>query len=252
MKIYAWLCGMTLLLVGISTTPAQEAPDTCDECHQDAGLRLTHPRLYDYYREWQGSKHASAGVACHDCHGGDPKATEARAAHGVHMRPTDPESPVFHNNVPATCGRCHQAVYRHFVTSAHSQRLDDGTRLAPNCGTCHGTMRASVDQQFLAPTCNTCHDGTKLPDVTPQARRVLQHLKIARAYLGWTSLYYEEKGQPEKMRPVREQYQRVADGWHRFQLDQTEQESAKLLSQLEALLKEAWAQRKQATPTPAD
>lgn len=45
-----------------------------------------------------------------------------------------------------------------------------------------------------------------LRDVTPQAKRISQRLKIAKAYLGWTSLYYEDQGKPEKMRLLQQGY----------------------------------------------
>ena len=215
---------------------------SCTECHQDPDWRIKNRKLYDYYHQWEGSIHDEAGVVCSDCHGGDPEATQKEAAHGMHIDPADRESPVHYQNLATTCGGCHQAVYQNFVASTHYRKLkqDDA---APHCGTCHGAMNAQVEHQFINPICDTCHDGQALPDVTPQARRILHQLKVAKAYLGWTHLYYAEKGEPHKMDRLQRQFTQIADAWHQFKLDTTEEESKELLIELQGVLKKARAEQ---------
>ena len=233
------------LSLAAPVSAATDAGEVCLNCHKDPRLRVTNRPLYEYYQDWTKSKHKEAGVSCIHCHGGDATADamdKEKAHRGVFL-PSNAESRVYYRNLPETCGQCHENVLNHFTASKHYRRLqkDDD---APHCATCHGSMNARVDQQLVNPSCGTCHDREALPDVLTDARIILRNLKIAKAYLGWTTLYYDEIGQDEKMVPLRKQYQRIADAWHRFRLTETEKDSADLLAALEASFRQAWQERK--------
>ena len=154
----------------VSEVPHSEklARVTCTKCHEDA------------VGAYNNSIHASArrnsadspAAMCTDCHG----------SHAI-LGPKDPESPVYHFNLPATCGKCHADqkiidkarikvgnVPAMFHDSIHGQALEkSGLVVAPNCATCHGNheiRRASdpqsrVNHANIPTTCGTCHQGIK-------------------------------------------------------------------------------------------
>ena len=98
--------------------------------------------LYDasVHAEARRAQAQSVAAACKDCHG----------THEI--RPVkDPDSPTYHLNLPATCGRCHGNaeiirkgriaigdVVAQFQDSIHGQALaKSGLTVAPNCRDCH-------------------------------------------------------------------------------------------------------------------
>ena len=226
--------------------------DACLDCHKDPTLRIKNRRLYDYYNEWTQSSHKLAGVSCSDCHGGDPTvpSIDKETAHAGVFLPTDSQSSVYYKNLPATCGQCHEKVFDHFITSRHFRKLQKEAE-APHCATCHGSMNSRIYYTSIVDsTCQTCHKEEDLADVASQARNILQHLKIAQAYLGWTTLYYESKGQPERMKDLNERYQRIADAWHRFDLDASQKDSVDFLHDLDGIFQTAWAEKNPGKPLP--
>jgi hypothetical protein len=118
----------------------------CIQCH---GAQTG--RLGDPVKLWRNSIHAANGIACNDCHGGDPKdlvnaMSPARGFLGV---PKDV-------NIPAFCGRCHIGVEKDYRISAHGRALGKG---GPTCVTCHGNhlvVKASLDI-INEKTCTQCH-----------------------------------------------------------------------------------------------
>ena len=149
---------------------------TCGQCHADA------------QEAYARSKHAIArhnGVAaagCQDCHGG---------AHEV-MAGGDPKSPVNHENIPYTCGRCHGQKFlmesrgqstQPFVSyqeSVHGRATEKGSEKAAVCTDCHGAhdIMAANDAKspiykFNVPTtCGKCHtdiDDTFMKSIHGQA-----------------------------------------------------------------------------------
>ena len=124
----------------------------CGECHDE-------PEVLDHYL---GSVHArallkaglsDAAPSCSDCHG----------THGV-AKVDSPESKVSRQNVPTTCGSCHQGVLREWEKmSAHGQAWREGDEDAPVCTTCHATHEivrpAQATQRLKFPTnCGGCHE----------------------------------------------------------------------------------------------
>jgi formate-dependent nitrite reductase cytochrome c552 subunit len=100
---------------------------------------------------WKGSIHAENGIACNDCHGGDPRdaANAMKKERGFLGVPT-------YNDVPEFCGRCHVGVLKDYLVSGHGRAL---TRGGPNCVICHGSHRivkASLDL-INEKSCSRCH-----------------------------------------------------------------------------------------------
>jgi cytochrome b subunit of formate dehydrogenase len=135
---------------------------TCEQCHADA------------QHAWAGSLHAQASKAgkipattCEDCHGD---------AHQI-VPASDPASPVSHNNIPATCGRCHGQKFlmesngrsaQPFISyqeSVHGRAVESGSTQAAVCTDCHSAHEIlpannpkSQIYKFNVPnTCGKCH-----------------------------------------------------------------------------------------------
>jgi len=134
---------------------------TCAQCHAKEETAYSH----SYH-----AKATSTGMPaanCQDCHGG---------AHEV-LAGGDPKSPVNHENIPYTCGRCHGQKFlmekngqstQPFVSyqeSVHGQATENGSQKAAVCTDCHGTHailpandQSSPIYKFNVPaTCGKCH-----------------------------------------------------------------------------------------------
>jgi hypothetical protein len=141
-----------LLLVMLMTGPgaasnvlAQEEI-VCIHCHSSMPGRLGEP-----VKLWRDSIHAANGIACNDCHGGDPKdvANAMSPARGFLGAPKETAIPDF-------CGRCHVGVKKDYLQSAHGKALGKG---GPTCVTCHSNhlvLKANLDI-INEKNCSKCH-----------------------------------------------------------------------------------------------
>lgn len=143
---------------------------SCVTCHGDAGGDLGRP-----VDEWKRSIHARVGVGCADCHGGNPRASEATdamsPAAGFVARPSA-------RAVPELCARCHADPARmrpynlrtdqlsEYKTSVHGKLLfGKGDARVAVCTSCHGVHEirppddplSSVNHLKVPETCGTCH-----------------------------------------------------------------------------------------------
>jgi predicted CXXCH cytochrome family protein len=150
----------------------------CARCHSDpAIMHEFNPSLpTDQLAKFKDSPHGRTLLEKHD-----DRAPSCVSCHGVHgIRPAkDPQSKVYAQRVPETCGACHAdpkimagftradgsampttqlAEYR---TSVHGHALlDRGDLGAPACNTCHGNHAASppgVAQ--VSRSCSLCHSA---------------------------------------------------------------------------------------------
>jgi hypothetical protein len=160
----------------VAIAPAIGLPDTCIDCHTDMPEPLNTP-----VEGMKTDVHATAGLGCADCHGGDPTDPEDSSMDekkGFVGKPAPAD-------VPAFCGRCHAdgsymrrfnpslatdqlAQYR---TSVHGQRLVKGDTKVATCISCHGVhgilpgsdARSPVYKANVATTCAGCHaDGARM------------------------------------------------------------------------------------------
>lgn len=141
--LYLSIC-MTTAACAADLPPQTE--NVCIQCHGAQQGRLGEPVTL-----WRGSIHAANGVACNNCHGGDPKdAVNAMSpARGFLGVPKE-------NDIPAFCGRCHVGVFKDYTESAHGRALGKG---GPTCVTCHGNhlvVKASLDI-INEKNCGGCH-----------------------------------------------------------------------------------------------
>lgn len=141
--------------------PDNPKPVTCSGCHADASTAVA------------SSVHAKVGkLPCLNCHGADP--------HSI-VAVSDPKSPVFALNIPATCGQCHgntkagkdaklENVYTPYSDSIHGFGIaKDGLLVSATCVSCHGSHgilssdnpKSRVNRANVPDTCGSCHVGVR-------------------------------------------------------------------------------------------
>jgi hypothetical protein len=216
--------------VGTAASPAGAggvtSGDSCVDCHGDPGLRVTDPRLFDYFQKWRVSPHAAVGVSCAGCHGGDPTASEKAAAHGT----GDIRSATDFRHVPETCGQCHGDMYEAYVKSHHYELLmaDEKAGAGPNCVTCHGSLDAmALTVTTVDAVCGHCH--TQEPSIGRRAEALLRDLDVISAYARFVRL----RGSPETIeqsnRTLEPVIRNLVIEWHAFDLDAIEARTDSLL-----------------------
>ena len=149
----------------------------CAQCHADAQEAYAHS-VHGIARQ----SGAPAAAGCQDCHGG---------AHEV-LPPGDPKSPVNHENIPYTCGRCHGQKFlmesrgetaQPFISyqeSVHGRATEKGSQKAAVCTDCHGAHQILAANDSKSPiykfnvpaTCGKCHadiDNTFMQSIHGQA-----------------------------------------------------------------------------------
>jgi hypothetical protein len=171
--------GLAALALSVTAARAQQRQPTnqCVACHS----RLPDSTGAGHgFGAWRNSTHAAAGVTCDACHGGDPSAPDAAAAHRGVTRSSEPSSRVYFSRIPETCGRCHAAEAAYFRSSIHYARLESDGR-GPNCVTCHGSMATKVlTPDHVLETCTACHAAGGVAPVG-KAREAARVLALVRA-----------------------------------------------------------------------
>jgi predicted CXXCH cytochrome family protein len=160
-----------VVLLTFSPAPAQKK-NSCIDCH----LKLDDQRLSAPAKLFEHDVHRGRGLACNDCHGGDPNADTSEAAKdsmkGYLGKPRTVD-------IPAYCGKCHSDANlmkrfnpslrvdqeKEYYTSVHGQLLNTGETKVATCISCHTVhgIRAvndplsSVYPLNVADTCAKCH-----------------------------------------------------------------------------------------------
>ena len=136
----------------LTKTWSGEQPEVnfCIECHSSEKMK---PAFLDIAEQWKASWHAQNRIACHDCHGGDPKdPSMSMSPHrGFVGTPKYAEVPEF-------CGKCHIGILKHYLESDHGKALK-ATGRGPNCVTCHGShniQKANIEI-ISEQRCSKCH-----------------------------------------------------------------------------------------------
>jgi hypothetical protein len=150
----------------------------CARCHSDPAMmhEFNQALPTDQLAKFKESPHGHRLLDLHD-----DRAPSCVSCHGVHgIRPAkDPQSKVYAQRVPETCGTCHSnptimagitradgsplpttqlAEYR---TSVHGHALlDRGDLGAPRCNTCHGNHSATPPGiASVSRSCSICHSA---------------------------------------------------------------------------------------------
>jgi cytochrome b subunit of formate dehydrogenase len=141
---------------------------TCAHCHANTvEMRKFHLRQEDPIGSYETSVHGIAtlqknalnAAVCTDCHG----------SHDLH-KSTNPNSKLYWQRVPATCGKCHENVERTYVHSIHGKAAAQGLRDAPVCTDCHGEhgitsvklAGSRVSPEKIPETCAQCHAAKRI------------------------------------------------------------------------------------------
>jgi hypothetical protein len=131
-------------------------PRTCAQCHADAALAKRHNiQAGNVYQLYMDSIHGRAvtrsgllvSANCSDCHG----------SHGIKAH-TDPQSRVFRERIPETCGTCHAGIQKIYAASAH------GKSQAAVCTDCHSAhqirrVEGAPWQLDAIGECGQCHQA---------------------------------------------------------------------------------------------
>jgi len=126
----------------------------CVACHETEVLPISLGHSFD---DWRGSAHARGGVGCEKCHGGNPEASDAEAAHRGVLPASESGSLVNPVRLPATCGGCHAKQLAAFDATVHARQLKSRQGGA-TCSTCHGAMATSLPSpNELSLRCAVCH-----------------------------------------------------------------------------------------------
>ncbi len=176
-----WDCHGTHDIVAISNPRSRVDPanlaGTCQRCHTDVNIVKRHDVLRDApIKTYQNSVHGeptkiglSALATCIDCHAAVNEEGN-RTAHRI-LSPVNDKSPIYHFNIPQTCGGCHRAQTKDYLRGIHGQALLRGEVEAPVCTTCHGEHgivkkddpRSPVNPAHIAEqTCAPCHESAVL------------------------------------------------------------------------------------------
>ena len=134
-------------------------PTTCSKCHaNEAIINKAQIKAGNVPAHFQDSIHGRAlnksgllvAPNCATCHGN----------HEI-RRASDDKSRVNRNNIPKTCGTCHEGIRNVYETSVHAAALREGNPRAAVCIDCHTAHDTqAVGESFkmgLVKECGTCH-----------------------------------------------------------------------------------------------
>jgi len=241
------LYAIVLIVALAPSAPAAWEDNHCVTCHDSERLPIS---LGHSFEEWRASKHASAGVGCEKCHGGDPTVSDAKTAHQGVLPASETGSLVSPKRLPQTCGACHTKELQAYAGTVHARQVAQHGRGA-TCLTCHGSMATSLPSPTeLSTRCGACH---KKP---VQAQAALAVMATARIRLYRTNRTLETAKaadpawQADAMRrfhDLERTYRDVQLKWHTFDMDAVLRDAGALLK-LTKLLDEETAVKTQTRP----
>jgi cytochrome b subunit of formate dehydrogenase len=104
-------------------------PKACGDCHQKQIVKhLFHPNILK-----ASGKEKSTDVNCLNCHNNH-----------YPQNPQAPGSKWSSQNLPNSCGECHNKIKDKYMASEHHEAFEDGMLGAPNCLSCHKNPIARV------------------------------------------------------------------------------------------------------------
>ncbi len=212
-KLRILLFSSCMLAIAVNGFALSKEADTCMACHSDNSIAPTVDiSMMDYSKH--GSLdcslcHADAANLPHDaakmkadcstCHptevteysgsvhgkaiaAGDKEAASCVSCHGDGhsiIAAKDPSSPVYHVNLPATCGQCHSKgklssssnanvnnAFDIYTDSIHGKgAMKSGLLVSANCSDCHGSHAiqpksdpgSPINRANVTTTCGSCH-----------------------------------------------------------------------------------------------
>ncbi len=217
---------LIFLIFFIGMLPPCVTANSCETCHSTLGDQPVAGRAY---LEWQGTAHARSGVTCDKCHGGDPDKMVVMGAHRGVLDPSNPASPVYGENIPKLCGKCHLPQLKEFLRSKHYKAIHAGDHKVhgPTCVTCHGSMHTSVlSPENVAETCRRCHnpESNLLQQIPEEAHATLGLIFYAKNAIQWSAEFLrmaERRGYPVSkaasvLKEAERKYEASKVKWHSF------------------------------------
>ena len=148
----------------------KQTVELCSSCHSDNVKMKPYGIPTDQHALYLTSTHGKKLMQ------GDTRVAACGDCHGVHqiLGPGDPKSPVFRENIPATCGKCHEnaemmnaynvtsTVVSEYRASVHGRALlERHGQQSPECASCHGTHGAAPPGVGdVSKVCGQCHAKT--------------------------------------------------------------------------------------------
>ncbi len=148
---------------------AKDEIQMCGECHSDPVFMREYSVSVsvDQVTQYWTSKH---GIALQQGNGKDATCTDCHGVHGI-LSVDNPNSSVYHFNVPLTCSKCHSSErymagllsstdqYDDYVNSVHGVALlEQKDTFAPACNDCHGNHGVSPPEiRSIKEICGSCH-----------------------------------------------------------------------------------------------
>lgn len=188
-KRLLYLLGIIMVIIGTLASPVyadifdadEEKIDitgfegnSCAWCHSELGARLTAP-----VEGWNESIHKASGVACADCHGGDPEIFDMEAMDEDEAGFTGKPQ---RRDIPELCAKCHSSSSKmseygialdqlaKYKNSKHGRLLfEKNDKNVPTCVNCHGShnilkvkdRKSPVYYMNIPETCKKCHSDEK-------------------------------------------------------------------------------------------
>lgn len=156
---------------GAPAAAAKQAQEKiCLHCHLDSPeVRARVAPSAGFIASYEQSVHGKALLA------GDEKAANCVDCHGAHTvrKKTPGGAGTTGLDLEKICARCHTAIDKVFMKSAHGKALANGVREAPTCTTCHGEHGILKAQDPNSPVaagnvsqkvCTPCHASLRLSE----------------------------------------------------------------------------------------
>ncbi len=136
-------------------------PELCGQCHGPKGIALKNGSgsevdpLTSYLESIHGKGLMESGLIvtakCTDCH----------STHNI-LPKDDPKSSVHVDNIPGTCAKCHEGIYKQFANSVHFMMSEDSEKSVPGCVDCHDSHKIArtdktVFRNEIMDQCGGCH-----------------------------------------------------------------------------------------------
>ncbi len=215
------------------------AREGCIDCHSNTDLIVTNKKLFDYFKEWSGSIHKQEDVTCSDCHGGNPDVSSKKAAHGGAKGTRKMMKAVNFQNIPATCGQCHDDILDGYVKSNHYKHLKSKKQVkqGPNCVTCHGSLNSvALNVNTVSQTCQSCHNqkSKNNPEIPEKAEWLLNKFLSAHRLFRYVTIKSSTVDDRAFLKKAGIQIQTLSEEWHTFDLKLFEEKTRMLLDALKS------------------
>jgi hypothetical protein len=250
-------CAVAFAIAAVSGTgtSAQEV-ESCIRCHSDPDFLVTHPKLYEYYRDWERSIHGQEEVTCSDCHGGDPGAADASRAHAEFAGENEARSAVAFSRVAETCGDCHDEILDAYRRSKHYEKLkeEEVDRHGANCVTCHSSMNTlTLDVTTVEAACARCHNEEAKIDakIPKQARATLNRFLSIDRFHRYVAARMDPAQAGPFFREIDTRIEALSVLWHTFDLERIEKETGAVLDVLRSKRDEIRRQKSAGAASPA-